>query len=152
MGVPMGCDLVPIPVLCEAKEGVFELGPGMSVQASAGLEKEAALLAEWLSGIEGVGQVGISRAHVANAATSISLSLDPGMQQSEEYELGITPQGIRIAAKDATGIVRGAASLYQLALSQGRALRSLVDSGLGRVLHGVDSCSTVRAISSGWNL
>jgi N-acetyl-beta-hexosaminidase len=125
MGVPMGCDLVPIPVLCEAKEGVFELGPGMSVQASAGLEKEAALLAGWLSGIEGVGQVGISRAPVANAATSISLSIDPGMQRAEEYELGIAPQGIRIAAKDAAGIVRGAASLYQLALSQGRALRSL---------------------------
>lgn len=125
MGVPMGCDLVPIPVLCEAKEGVFELGPGMSVQVSAGLEKEAALLAEWLSGIEGVGQVGISRAPVANAATSISLSLDPGMQRAEEYELGIAPQGIRIAAKDAAGIVRGASSLYQLALSQSRALRSL---------------------------
>ncbi|MDQ7795804.1 MAG: family 20 glycosylhydrolase, partial [Spirochaetia bacterium] len=121
----MGCDLVPVPVLCEAKEGVFELGPGMSVQASAGLEKEAALLAGWLSGIEGVGQVGISRAPVANAATSISLSIDPGMQRAEEYELGIAPQGIRIAAKDAAGIVRGAATLWQLALSQGRTLRSL---------------------------
>ena len=125
MGVHMGCDLVPIPVLCEEKEGVFELGPGMGVEASAGLEKEAALLAGWLSGIEGVGQIGISRTPAANAATSISLSLDPGMRRAEEYELGIAPEGIRIAAKDAAGIVRGAATLWQMALSQGRTLRSV---------------------------
>ena len=121
----MGCDLVPVPVFCEAKEGVFEVGPGMNVHAPLELEKEAALLAGWLSGIEGVGLIGISRAPAEPAVGSISLSLEPGMRRAEEYELSIAPQGVHIAAKDAAGIVRGAATLWELALSQGRTLRSL---------------------------
>jgi len=131
----MACDLVPVPVSFEEKESIFALGPGAGVAAPLALQKEAGLLAQWLSRIGEVGHVGVSvaagpaeRRHgsaVGGMGSTISLFLDPGMKRAEEYELDIGPEGICIAARDAAGIVRGAASLFQLALSQGRMLRAV---------------------------
>jgi hexosaminidase len=60
------------------------------------------------------------------AAIRLRILPDTGKGAREAYELEIAPGGIEIRAADASGIARGAASLWQLALSQGASIGAAV--------------------------
>jgi hexosaminidase len=133
-------DLIPLPVSYEEKEGYFHFGRETFIAAPLELSREAGVLAAWLSSVEGIGKVSaVQEAAPAGAGprntgtgrdAAIRLSILPdtgrGAGVHEAYELEIAPGGIGIRAADAAGIVRGAASLWQLVLSQGAAVGAAV--------------------------
>ncbi len=121
------CDLIPIPVLWEPEEGAFELGPRVEIFAPEQLAREAQVLARWLERAqEGRRCVVVLEENATRkCAAHIVLSLSQEMRCAEEYRLDIGRTGIRIEAADEAGVVRGAASLAQLAFSRGNSIAAM---------------------------
>ncbi|MEN6499240.1 MAG: beta-N-acetylhexosaminidase [Rectinema sp.] len=126
-------DLIPLPVSYEEREGFFCFVGSSSIVAPPELFREAEVVAGWLSSVPGIGKVSVVREAASEGAGSrntgtgrdaaIRLSILPdterGLAVPEAYELEIAPAGIEIRGADAAGVVRGAASLWQLVLAQG---------------------------------
>jgi hexosaminidase len=127
-------DLVPLPVSYEEREGAFHFGSETLIVAPPGLFPEAEVLAGWLSSVGGIGKVTVVQKRGAEDAGptgrdgAIHLGLFPEVREGapEAYELTVSPGGIEIRAAASAGIARGAASLWQLALSQGAAVGATV--------------------------
>lgn len=116
-------DLVPLPRHIEALPGSCDLSKGAVIRAPQEASSEASLLASWLEASLG------ARFPLAPSASAglvqIELRLEPGLGEKEEYRLSITPSAISLSASAPEGLVRGAASLWQLALSEGAKLSCL---------------------------
>ncbi len=126
-------DIVPLPRSLEPGRGRLDLRGGFRLDAPPGLEAEAALVGEWLSGAladaaqpapaGGPGSPG-GASGAAGAAgktppATMALHLDPSLGGAEDYRLETGSAGIRLEAGGTAGIVRGAATLRQLLLSEG---------------------------------
>ena len=116
-------DLVPLPRRIEALPGSCDLSKGAQIRAPQEASSEASLLASWLEASLG------ARFPLAPSASAglaqIELRLEPGLGGKEEYRLSIAPGAISLSASAPEGLVRGAASLWQLALSEGAKLPCL---------------------------
>jgi len=125
--------IIPAPVACEPGEGSFRFNQETCIATEPGLEKEAGVLAAWLSRVPGIERVkivsGNSDNHKplaipsepgSNKPATIRLSLESALclRTPEAYVLEITPSSIQITAAESAGIIRGAASLWQLALGK----------------------------------
>jgi hexosaminidase len=127
--------LIPLPVQLEPGPGFCALPEKPVINAATALASEVEVLRLWLQtaftvhkgnheqeftavgmGSSGTASPGKpSRLHVP----ALELSLDAALGKPESYTLVVEPAGIRLAAADPAGILRGAATLYQLALSHG---------------------------------
>ena len=114
--------LIPLPIHLDARPGFCVLPMDPDILAPAVLASEAAVLAAWLQKAFALHKAGSG---ASPAKPGLVLSLDPTLGEAEAYLLVVEPSGIKLAAADAAGIVRGAATLYQLALSQGRSIPCL---------------------------
>ncbi|MBL8965608.1 MAG: family 20 glycosylhydrolase, partial [Spirochaetaceae bacterium] len=125
-------DLVPLPRSTGPGRGRLDLRGGFRLAAPPGLEAEAALVGEWLSGALAPGGAGADAgAAVASGdagvpPATVELSIEAGLGGAEEYRLETGDAGARIAAGGAAGIVRGAATLRELVLSGGSLQDGLV--------------------------
>lgn len=139
--------IIPIPVACEAGEGVFALGERVEIEAPPALEREVLVLARWLErgpggkrrtvavvtgrsdtgAPRGAGQLDDTGAPTrgGSGVARVVVSIEAEMRRAEEYRLDIGAAEVRLAAADAAGVVRGAASLAQLALSDGASIPEL---------------------------
>lgn len=118
--------LVPIPRSFQAGEGAFDLGAGVAISCEDAYVGPARALARWLARATG-GDFPIV-AMGSGPGTSrgaISLSSRGGPPESESYKLNISPDGVKIGARDPEGAARAAATIAQLAISQGKSLPSL---------------------------
>lgn len=130
--------LVPLPAYLDARKGFCVLPAEPRIQAATELASEAAVLASWLqkafslhAGVssQSLGTDGLDPASPGMPASPCSpglvLSLDAGLGEAEAYLLLVDPSGIKLVAAGPAGIIRGAATLYQLALSYGRSIPCL---------------------------
>jgi len=111
--------LLPLPALVEAREGTFTLNADTPILVPAD-NAEAQRIGELLSGYvqrtRGVRlAVGAGPVGTADRA-AIVLAIDPqaGGAGAEAYELEISPQRIRVAARAPAGLYYGAVTLWQL--------------------------------------
>jgi hexosaminidase len=120
-------NLVPAPELLEELPGSCELSHGLGFIYRAELKAEAGILASWLEKALGPELRMDTEAGkpLAPDLAGIELALDPGLGDPEAYRLEILPGRIALTAADPAGIIRGAASLGELALSSGPRLPCL---------------------------
>jgi hexosaminidase len=141
--------IIPAPVACEPGEGSFRFNQETCIAPEPGLEKEAGVLAAWLSRVPGIERVkivsGNSDNHKplaipsepgSNKPATIRLSLESALclKTPEAYVLEITPSSIQITAAESAGIIRGAASLWQLALGKSCEEGQRVSIQAGRIV------------------
>lgn len=143
--------IIPIPVAYESREGNFRFEKETWLIAEPGLERETEVLAAWLSRVPGIEKVKIVSAnsniseslfmpsgHERNKpeGSMILLSLEPELffNTPEGYILDIAPSCIQIKAAESAGIIRGAASLWQLALGNGRKEEQGVSIQAGKIV------------------
>lgn len=116
-------DLIPEPRKLNPASGCCDLSGGAAVAAGPGLETEAGVVEQWLRTALGVK---IDPAEdAAKAGLPIRMDIDRSLGGAEEYRLSVKPGLISISAGGADGIIRGGATLWQLALSEGRKLPCL---------------------------
>lgn len=117
----MECDLIPVPAYFEKRSGSLDLSGGVSLIAPPEWSDEAGLLAGWMQAALGRPCLVIdaSAASAGHPCSVIHIEKDESIACDEAYELEVAPLGIRLAARAGAGVVRGAASLYQMALSGG---------------------------------
>ena len=117
--------LVPAPRLIVDAPGRLALGGGFRVAAGAGLEDKAELLVAWLSGLPGVGVAHRAGGACPAGLPEIRLEVDGALPGREEYRLLLGGAGARVSGGSAEGVVRGMATLRELALSEGAAIAGL---------------------------
>lgn len=142
--------LVPLPVYLDARKGFCVLATEPRIEAAAGLAQEAAVLAGWLQkafalhtgvtdttvGSDGLknpspsqpvspGKQAGTNSQLSPGSSGLVLRVDTSLGEAEAYHLVVDPSGVKLAAADPAGIIRGAATLYQLALSHGRRIPCL---------------------------
>ncbi|WP_212005519.1 family 20 glycosylhydrolase [Chitinophaga sp. HK235] len=99
--------LIPLPVAASWTSSSAFITANAEIKAMAGLEKEAALLREYIG-------AAVNRPS-ANRQAAIILSLDTvQVKQPEGYLLNISAPQIKLTAHDAAGIGHGIATLRQL--------------------------------------
>jgi len=108
--------LIPLPARISYADGAFEVDTGTPIvvaDGNAGTHKIAEYLASLVARTRGL-RLGI-KDHSASTK-AIELQLDPraAVANRESYALDVTPQGIRISARDAAGLFYGAMTLAQL--------------------------------------
>jgi hexosaminidase len=116
-------DLVPLPRLIEGLSGSCDLSRGALICAPREASDEAGLLSSWLE--RATGSRFTLESSLGAGLPRIELSLDSGLGGPEEYRLSIRPDSVSLAASAPEGLVRGSASLWQLALSEGPRLPCL---------------------------
>ena len=115
--------LLPQPALLEMREGVFTLGadtPILVPADNAEVQCIGGLLAGYVQRTRGLKLTVETGQGVAAARAAIILVIDPraGGAGDESYELEVSPQRIRIAARAPAGLYYGAVSLWQLLTPQ----------------------------------
>lgn len=113
--------LIPIPMSLEVKEGSCDLSTGAKIRFDPAFESEAELLAEWLGDATGSG-FSLEQGPAGSAARAIPgivIKKIPGEDKSERYALEVGEDGISIEAAAGAGVARAAATLRELALSNG---------------------------------
>ncbi|KRF02151.1 beta-hexosaminidase [Frateuria sp. Soil773] len=108
--------LIPLPAQLALQHGGFtvdESTPVVLADRDASTRQTANYLIDLLARTRGL-RLRIGAAD--DAAPAIVLQRDPQapVAEAEGYALGVTPQGIRIQARDAAGLLNGAVTLYQL--------------------------------------
>lgn len=132
---PMNGDVVPAPALYIEKDGVCDISKGASICAPEAWRDEAGLLAGWLEKALGsrfaVTAAGpASRAAGRNSpvgepeASLIVIKRRSPSPGEEWHEIDISSAGIGLTAETGAGLVRGAATIAQLALSGKGRIRS----------------------------
>jgi hexosaminidase len=120
MSASISNTLVPAPRCFQARPGALDLSRGLAVIAGPEYGGVAKLAAGWLSGtIAIVNAAGVDDGVADEAAglPALHFGLDPAFAGGEEYRLEVSADGASIAASSTEGLVRGASSLRQLALS-----------------------------------
>lgn len=112
--------LIPLPAQLVAGIGYCELPARPIIKAPAELAAEVEVLKAWLQKA-----FALHKGSADPSTACLVLSLDPELGGSEAYILGVEPSGIRLTGAGPAGILRGAATLYQLALSYGRLIPCL---------------------------
>ncbi|MEW9622986.1 beta-N-acetylhexosaminidase [Rhodanobacter geophilus] len=108
--------LIPLPARLQLQHGSFTVDastPVVLADHDASTRQTADYLIDLVARTRGL------HLHIAGdgqAAPAIVLQRDPQapVAQAEGYALDVTPQGIRIAARDDAGLFHGAVTLYQL--------------------------------------
>jgi len=114
--------LIPLPLQIHERKGRLALPANPLIEAAPGLEAERDLLQGWLrSALDKAPPTAVDSV----PGPAIRLELDPSVGASEAYALSIGPDAVLLRGADAAGVARGAATLYQLALSEGRELPCL---------------------------
>lgn len=114
--------LIPLPAEIKELPGALALAALGAVEGPPDLRAEAAALEAWLraakerAGIDPLGPA------AGVPAAAIRLSVDAAAGGPEGYRLNVAPDGVSIRAATPAGLVRGGATLYQLALSHPRAM------------------------------
>ena len=117
--------LIPLPVTIIPKAGHCALPAMPQIKTGPELAPEAAVLSGWLQKAFAL-QPGNTKGLAGTAVEPfLVLLLDRSLGGPEAYTLGVESAGIRLAGASPEGILRGAATLYQLALSHGRLLPCL---------------------------
>lgn len=101
--------IFPTPVTYQENESFFELKPGVSINADAAFENEAAYLAAELKKIFGKSPAPASTGNIVLRKAPMS---------EEAYELNVTPSGIEIATATPAGAFYGIQSLKSLLPAQ----------------------------------
>ena len=111
--------LLPLPAQEEARQGVFTLMADTPIRVAAG-DMEARRIGELLSGyvrqVRGV-TLAVSEGQggsVDRPAIVLALDAQAGGVGAEGYELDVSPQGVRVAAREPAGLFYGAVTLWQL--------------------------------------
>lgn len=115
--------LVPLPGSITLRQGSCVLSGQPQVAADVELLTEATVLETWLISALGADDTPVED---VEPSTTVRLAIDVKLKHPESYVLDIGRDGVLLRAADPAGIVRGAATLYQLALSEGRTLPWLV--------------------------
>ncbi len=114
-----GMPLLPLPAQVEARPGSFTLVAGTPILVAAG-DTQARQIGELLSGyvrqVRGIGLEVMAGQGAAADRPAIVLLIDAqaGGAGEEGYELDVSPQGIRVAARTPVGLFYGAVTLWQL--------------------------------------
>jgi len=108
--------LIPLPAQLRLQRGGFTVDPSTPI-VLASRDAATKQTAEYLIGL--VARTRGLHLHIAadgRAAHAIVLERDPQapVAQAEGYALAVTPQGIRVTARDDAGLFHGAVTLYQL--------------------------------------
>jgi hexosaminidase len=108
--------LIPLPAQLQLQPGRFTVDadtPIVLADHDAATKQTAAYLIDLLARTRGLR---LRVAEGGKAARAIVLQRDPQapVEQAEGYMLTVTPQGIRIVARDDAGLFHGAITLYQL--------------------------------------
>ncbi|MCE5255516.1 MAG: beta-N-acetylhexosaminidase [Spirochaetaceae bacterium] len=129
------CSLVPVPQSWECREGSCLVLPSSPVIAPPEWQSEAGLLTGWIGAALGRGANpcgGPPEATGASASSgpsgcasvpAIKILRDDSIAPDEAYRLLIEPWGISLAARSGAGVLRGAASIRELLLSDGPRLQ-----------------------------
>ncbi|AUX31291.1 MULTISPECIES: family 20 glycosylhydrolase [Sorangium] len=113
--------VVPTPVLLEAGAGELLLSSAVPIYHAAGLEGEAAFLAEALGALLGAapevreGAPPPGTAAIALSTGAIGVGGQPKQAGDEAYRLTVTAEGVEIVGSDAAGVFYGIQSLRALA-------------------------------------
>ncbi len=120
--------LIPLPLKVRPNGNSCPLAAISRVSyRDEGLSGQAHLLSLWLAkSLAGFNIPAAMSPSEAGGAKEIFLAIDSSLPGAEAYRLEIRPDGIGISAADAAGIVRGAATLWQLALSEGLILPAMI--------------------------
>lgn len=111
--------LLPLPAQVEARPGSFTLGADTPILVAAG-DAEARRIGELLSGyvrqVRGIGLEVVAGPGAGADRPAIVLLIDAqaGGTGQEGYDLDVSPQGIRVAARTPAGLFYGAVTLWQL--------------------------------------
>lgn len=111
-GTCLASDLIPKPLHCVDREGIFKLSPEVQIFASPEFAGVAGLLAEELQ---------MNNAVVAKkkaAAIQFIKINEKELLGAEAYRLLISPERISIAASDVRGAIHGLFTLVQLRMLQ----------------------------------
>ena len=108
--------LIPLPAQLQLQPGRFTVDadtPIVLADHDAATKQTAAYLIDLLARTRGLR---LRVAEGGKAARAIVLQRDPQapVEQAEGYMLTVTPQGIRIVAREDAGLFHGAITLYQL--------------------------------------
>ncbi|WP_203416813.1 beta-N-acetylhexosaminidase [Jiangella ureilytica] len=117
-------DLVPLPLIHEARPGVFAAGPDLVIGADGDARPAAWLLRDVLAGA-GVG-AGVVPADDPAAAVVLRLT-DPVRDSPEGYRLAVAPDGVLIEGGTAAALARAVQTFRQLLPPA--ALRRTADAG-----------------------
>jgi len=107
--------IIPVPALCQQRDGVFVIGRSTQIVAEGDAAGEAAKLVDLLEPAMGYRLSVVDSA--PRAANSIRLRIDPSLTErpgSETYELNVTDRSITIGAVESSGLFYGIATLRQL--------------------------------------
>ncbi len=111
--------LVPPPLSLMDAEGNFDMRGGLAVKAPPPCTEVAKALCAWLAAIPGVGHARLGGPPSGGEARiELRLGLAPTAGE-EAYSIMLAPGGALIEAATTKGLARGAATLWQLALSEG---------------------------------
>lgn len=104
------CELIPKPLHCIEKPGVFEIHPAIKIYAPPKFADVALLLSEQLN----LGNNALTQSHSAQ----IVFQVTSDMQNPEAYRLTIEPTRVVISASDKRGALHAVFTLVQLQLLQ----------------------------------
>lgn len=117
----MDCTLVPRPVSYLEREGFCEISDGGSISVPEIWRDEAQVVSKWLKeALDKDFPVILDAQDLCDAESAnpkICISEKEGLREVEGYELSIGQRGVLLSASKAEGVIRGAATLVQLALS-----------------------------------
>jgi hexosaminidase len=101
--------IFPTPVSYKERQGIFKLGPEVSIHADNAFIKEAAFFAGELQAILG------KKPSLGKSAAKNAIILEKGSNMVlESYKLSVTPENISITAADPAGVFYGIQSLKML--------------------------------------
>ncbi len=107
--------LIPWPASVTHETGVFVLRNGANIAALPGSDEASRVARHFddlLAGTRGMHLAFADDDARTNAA--IVFAIDPSIENDEAYTLDVTPQRIRIAARDPHGLFYGVVTLWQL--------------------------------------
>ena len=107
--------LIPWPASLTRHDGVFLLHDGAHIAIPSGnyeASQVARYLGDLLARTRGL-HLAVAEGN-AQANAAIAFALDPSIEGDEAYTLDVTPNRIRIAARDPQGLFHGVVTLWQL--------------------------------------
>jgi hexosaminidase len=108
--------LIPLPAQLELQQGRFSVDahtPIVLADHEASTRRTADYLIDLLARTRGL-RLKIGRSDGATPAIVLQRDPQAAVSEAEGYALSVTPQGIRVEARDDAGLFHGAVTLYQL--------------------------------------